>query len=138
MEKKSAKKEGVRFEVNVQRTAAERVLLNEEENSKVARDIGCSSQTVRTWVKKYRNELLGATPSANGVASKKTLRRKKHVVKKVAAAVASPSVPKTASQPSNDRPPIELVTKGGTTLRLPAETPSDTLYGVIRRLDEGK
>ncbi len=132
------KKGGGRFDANVQRTAAKRVLLNKEAKSTVAREIGCSAQAVITWVKKFRNELLGETPSTSSVVSEKTPRSKKRVVKQVTAVAVSSPTPKTLPHPSNDRPQIELVTKGGTTLRLPVETPFDTLCRVIKRLDEGK
>ncbi len=137
MDKKPEKKEVVRYEADAQRKAAERVLLQKEPLTQVAKDMGCSTQSVTKWVKKFRGDVLGTGITSEGAPKKRTAKKTKKTVKKKTVP-STPQNAKPAVAKSDTLSDIELVSKGGTVLRLPAGTSPDTLASVIKRLDESE
>ena len=103
------------FPVDVQRRAVEQVLLHQQSLAQVAKQFRCSKQSVQRWINKHR--------STSSITS---------------------SFPHTTFLPlqvgdefsSTSSPKIEVITKTGLTLRFPVATPSETLFGIIRQLEE--
>ena len=119
--KKSSKpKKQVRYIPEEQKSAVEKVLLQKETVAKVAREMKCSPISVTSWVNRYRDSFLPG---------------EKHVEHKM---VPVHEKGHKSDGPKHDAHKIKIVSKKGTTVRFPAETSPETLYGVVQRLEDGK
>ena len=98
-----------RYTADVQRHAAEEVLLHHRPIAQIARQLCCSPQSVKNWVDKYQSH---PTPSSHTT----------FLPLQVGAADLPP-------------PKIELITKNGLTLRFPIETLPDTLFAIAQRFE---
>jgi len=96
-----------RYSITVQRSAVKQVLQQGRPIAQVARQLHCSDQSIPRWIKLHQNSLPPPTT------------------------FLPIHVDRQPSPPSK----IELVTKTGLTLRLPVDTPTDTLFNLIRRLE---
>jgi transposase-like protein len=100
-----------RYDFATQRRAAEQVLLHHRSIAQVARQLHCSSQSVKKWTKRHRDVVLPPSPSLTTFLPLQ--------VEDI------PLVP----------PHIELVTKNGLTLRFSVDTRLDTLLDIVQRLE---
>jgi transposase-like protein len=99
-----------RYSPAVQRNAVEQVVRHHTPVAHVARQLGCSDQSVQRWLKVHRKSLPPPNTSTNFLP------------------IRVDGQPPLASN-------IEVVTKSGLTLRFPVDTPSDTLVDVVRSLE---
>ena len=138
------KKPAVRYTAEQQRDAAESVLLIGHSVAKVARELGCSPISVNSWVAKYRDEIrpnhpesdmtdpadfapvdsVPPTPKFVPQPAKQTggIVRKKAVEK----------VPAAGSPLSK----IEIVSRGGVSVKLHGDVSPDALYGIVKRFEK--
>ena len=100
-------KQQPRYSLSVQRSAVKQVLQQGRSIAQVARQLGCADQSIQRWIKLYQNSLPPPTTFLPIRVD------------------GQPSPPST----------IELVTKTGLTLRLPADTDSETLVLLVRTLE---
>ena len=119
--KKSSKpKKQVRYTPEEQKAAAEKVLLQKETVAKVAREMKCSPISVTSWVDRHRDTVLHETKHVESKAA--PVHEKKH----------------ESETPKHEAHKIEVVSKKGITVRFPVETSPETVYGVVKRLEDGK
>jgi transposase-like protein len=112
------RKKSPRYDLAVQRSAAEQVVIHCRPVAQVARQLRCSPQSIKNWIDKHHQ--APPTP-VSSLPSHKSL---------------SPFLPIQVESPStvpDDK--IELVTKNGLILRFPLDTPSEALCGIIRQLE---
>jgi transposase-like protein len=98
-----------RYSLAAQRSAVEQVLHHGRSIDQIARQLGCSDQSIQRWLKVHRKSL----PPSNPATTFLPIRVDGHP-------------PPTK---------IELVTTTGLTLRFPVDTPSKTLLDLIRCLE---
>jgi transposase-like protein len=104
-----------RYTADVQRQAAEQVLLHRRPISQIAKQLCCSPQSVKNWIEKYQKSALAhPTPSPSS-----------HMA----------FLPVQVGDANFPAAKIELVTKNGLTLRFPVETHPDTLFAVAKRFE---
>ncbi|GHT42013.1 hypothetical protein FACS189443_4510 [Planctomycetales bacterium] len=94
----------------VKREAVCRVLINHHSQKSVARQLGCSPDSLRDWLKKYRRDVLAEEQQPD---------------------FASVKIPSEASH----HQALEIITPHGFTLRLPAATPLPQLAELLRSLE---
>jgi hypothetical protein len=102
------------YPADVQRRAAEQVLLQHQSIAQVAKQFRCSKQSIQRWIDKHRTTL------SNGSSLAHTTFLPLQVGNEL-------SLPHS--------PTIDVITKTGLTLRFPVATPSETLLGIIRQLE---
>jgi transposase-like protein len=107
------RKKSPRYDLAVQRHAAEQVMVHHRPIAQVARQLHCSPQSVKNWIDKHHQ----APPMPSHQLPPTFLPIQ----------VESPSFVPTDK--------IELVTKNGLILRFPLETPSKALCGIIQQLE---
>jgi transposase-like protein len=102
-----------RYDFSTQRRAVEQVLLRHRSVAQVARQLHCSSQSVKKWIERHRDTITttSQTPS--------------HPTFLPLQVEDVPLVP----------PHFELVTKNGLTLRFSTDTRLDTLLDIVQRLE---
>jgi len=98
------------YSVATQRSAVEQVLHQGRPIAQVARQLHCSDQSIQRWIKLHQHSLPPPTPSTAFLPIR----------------VDGQHTPSS----------IELVTKTGLTLRFSADTPTDTLFRLIRQLED--
>jgi transposase-like protein len=101
------------YPADVQRRAAEQVLLQHQSIAQVAKQFRCSKQSIQRWIDKHRTTL------SNG----SSLAHTTFLPLKVGNDLSLPHSPM-----------IELTTKTGLTLRFPVSLPSEALCN-IRQLE---
>jgi len=104
-----------RYPIDVQRHAAEQVLHHHHPVAQVAKQLRCSPQSIKNWIEKYQKSVPARS---NPPPSSHTT-----------------FLPLQVGAVDLPPPQIELVTKNGSTLRFPVETPSETLCGIVKRLE---
>ena len=125
MPKKSSKKSSsIRYTAEQQRNAAESVLLLGESASKVARDLGCSPLSVSSWIAKYRDKIAADHPASVPAAPAK---KATGAVPKKAMKKAEPAISSAAN--------IEIVSRGGVTVKFSGDVSPDTLHGIVKRFE---
>jgi transposase-like protein len=97
-----------RYSLAAQRSAVEQVLQGRP-IAQVARQLGCSDQSIQRWIKVHRKSLSSANTSTTFLPIR------------------------VDGQPPPTK--IELVTTTGLTLRFPVDTPSETLLDLVRSLE---
>jgi transposase-like protein len=112
------RKKTPRYDLAVQRHAAEQVIVHHRPIAQVARQLRCSPQSVKNWIDKHHQSPptpVSSLPSRQSLSAFLPIH------------VESPSVVPTSK--------IELVMKNGLILRFPLETPAEVLCGTIRQLE---
>jgi hypothetical protein len=112
------RKKTPRYDLAVQRHAAEQVLVHHRPLAQVARQLRCSPQSVKNWIDKHHQP--PPTPASS-------LPYHKSLSSFLPIQVESPSVVPTGK--------IELITKKGLILRFPVEMSAEALCGIIQQLD---
>jgi transposase-like protein len=107
-----------RYDLAVQRHAAEQVIVHHRPIAQVARQLRCSPQSVKNWIDKHHQS--PPTP-VSSLPSRQSL------------SAFLPIHVESLSPVPTDK--IELVTKNGLTLRFPFETSAEVLCGIIQQLE---
>ena len=107
------RKKPLRYDLAVQRSAVEQVLIHHRPVAQVARQLRCSPQSIKNWIDKHHKS--STKPSSKALPDFLPIQ------------VESPTPAPTGK--------IELVTQTGLTLRFSGDISTEALCGIIQQLE---